>query len=119
MAAKKSDSPQVGDMVLYTGSRSKTSPAVVTQTAATFDPELAPDGAQAPGEDEVSVNVMTLRGHMYAAHNVPREGSDAHAKLVAAAAGQAGGVAPELDDEDDSWSPAPRKIRVRSWKPRA
>jgi hypothetical protein len=80
--------PQVGQTVQYFGSNGKPLAAIVTMTAAEFDPEkagsyAAPDQPTDP--TAVSLQVIRPSGRTYARHNVPLQGSEAHEALKEAA----------------------------------
>lgn len=107
--------PQVGQSVQYFGSKGTPQAALVTMTAAEFDVEKAGHGMEAPAEGEVSLVVFGTSGRSFARHNVPQEGSEAHAALVAKAAET------EIELEDgptgDAPEDKPKPVTVRYWKP--
>lgn len=112
----------VGTPVQYVGHENVPMAATVTMTAATYQADSDPHSQFAPAdEDSVSLAIYRpVSGRTYARHNVPMEGSPAHAALVAkeaaeAAAGPAD-VAETDEDAEDHTAPAKTTV-VRFWRP--
>lgn len=113
---------KVGQTVQYFGTKGTPQAALVLMTGAEFDSEKAGYGMEAPAEGAVSVLVFGVSGRSYVRHNVPMEGSEAHAALVEKATDQAQadaeGIPADADDADEIGYTAPAKpVTVRFWKP--
>ncbi len=117
-------SPQVGQLVQYLGHENIPMAATVIMTAGTYNAERDQAGAYAPA-DATSVSLKITRpvsGREYVRHNVPLDGSLAHAVLLEAVADWADNAATgQADagdvDEDGEYSAATPRPVARSWKP--
>lgn len=120
--------PKVGELVQYQGHEDFPQAAVVIMTAATYQENMDPSGQFKPA-DETSVSLKITRpvsGRSYTRHNVPLEGSEAHAALVKAQADYdeeaeqelpEGVTAEELAESAYEAGDSHSRPVVRSWKP--
>jgi hypothetical protein len=117
--AESTTTAQVGQPVQYIGHGGQPFAATILLTPDTWDQSKARYDQRAPEPGEVTLEITRPSGHKYVRSYIPLEGSEAHAKLVAAAeaatapADTLGGLA---DDEDEHGEIQPQ-VTVRYWRP--